>query len=769
MHKKNTPASLSRFCTGKVGLTAALAGLALSASAAFAQPGRPQWVSLDPTVGAGTPPSVVLSPNSTEDETILEISIPGFYTEEVIDPVHGSFQKLTIPTPTSGIGLLIPAVQKVRGVAAVPVLNMLVALPSDAATCSVSSLTPTATSTVSGMRIIPAQPDIMEEESIDPANQPPFEYDAAAYASTAAYPATNGEPIGPVGKKVGIRLQPMSIKPFKYVPATGQLVINRKFNVVIDHHGDPLPQTREHVLLARQVQTACVNYDTPAAPWITDHINYKGAFLFITKSDVVDDLRPLVQQKQHRGYTTRVATEAEVDTNHDGSMQATEVRSYIKGWYDDHDNEALKYVILVGDVNRIPNASDPFYGYPSDYYYSCYENNDFYADMGLGRITFNAGQLPDIVSRILAYEDAPPSASEYYSKSLAVAHNQTSANFASVLDAAVSIPFPADEPMSFVKLYGNNAITGQNFQLINMLNDGQHIVYYRGHGSPNTFYEWTFQSEHFLDTYLTDNNSPSHPSWCPIVISSACSNGSLGTSDCLMEDWFQRPGNGAVAAYGALIGSRRDMNHGFTTMFWKYLRTFGKTGTIFSHMEWSQIMGYLQQWSPDMNDPAKNLWTYTLLGDPEMKIWAKKPVNCAPESLPPGINAGGTTLDITVKNGHGDPVPGAVISAFKEGEVQKTVYADANGHASLLVNPQSYGTLTIRTYTYDDGTGQTESRIQVGACPADADGSGFVDTDDFDFFVRMFEDGVQGADFDQSGFVDTDDFDAFVHAFERGC
>ncbi|MCC6426232.1 MAG: hypothetical protein IT435_05375 [Phycisphaerales bacterium] len=54
-------------------------------------------------------------------------------------------------------------------------------------------------------------------------------------------------------------------------------------------------------------------------------------------------------------------------------------------------------------------------------------------------------------------------------------------------------------------------------------------------------------------------------------------------------------------------------------------------------------------------------------------------------------------------------------------------------------------------------------------CPADFDGSGFVDTDDYDAFVSAFELGEGTTDFDCTGFVDTDDFDAFVRAFERGC
>ncbi|MCG3122144.1 MAG: hypothetical protein GIKADHBN_00522 [Phycisphaerales bacterium] len=55
------------------------------------------------------------------------------------------------------------------------------------------------------------------------------------------------------------------------------------------------------------------------------------------------------------------------------------------------------------------------------------------------------------------------------------------------------------------------------------------------------------------------------------------------------------------------------------------------------------------------------------------------------------------------------------------------------------------------------------------ACPADVDCSGFVDTEDFDRFVLLFEAGDPAADFDLSGFVDTDDFDRFVESFEAGC
>lgn len=61
------------------------------------------------------------------------------------------------------------------------------------------------------------------------------------------------------------------------------------------------------------------------------------------------------------------------------------------------------------------------------------------------------------------------------------------------------------------------------------------------------------------------------------------------------------------------------------------------------------------------------------------------------------------------------------------------------------------------------------SDMEVKDCTADFDGSGFIDTDDFDRFMQAFETGDDSADYDRSGFVDTDDFDGFIQAFEAGC
>ena len=76
--------------------------------------------------------------------------------------------------------------------------------------------------------------------------------------------------------------------------------------------------------------------------------------------------------------------------------------------------------------------------------------------------------------------------------------------------------------------------------------------------------------------------------------------------------------------------------------------------------------------------------------------------------------------------------------------------------------------LTIAGYGVDPA-GRTEAWVATLPCPADYDANGFVNGDDFDFFVADFEAGMASADFDVNSFVNGDDFDAFSLAFFYGC
>jgi hypothetical protein len=54
-------------------------------------------------------------------------------------------------------------------------------------------------------------------------------------------------------------------------------------------------------------------------------------------------------------------------------------------------------------------------------------------------------------------------------------------------------------------------------------------------------------------------------------------------------------------------------------------------------------------------------------------------------------------------------------------------------------------------------------------CPADFNGDGFVNGNDYDLFVDAFDVGDPSADFDHDGFVNGNDYDLFVEHFDVGC
>lgn len=84
------------------------------------------------------------------------------------------------------------------------------------------------------------------------------------------------------------------------------------------------------------------------------------------------------------------------------------------------------------------------------------------------------------------------------------------------------------------------------------------------------------------------------------------------------------------------------------------------------------------------------------------------------------------------------------------------------------VGPDDIGAYVLRVSNECNTVFSNPGTLLV-RCPADFDGSLFVDNDDFNLFVEAFVAGGMNADFDKSGFVDIDDYTGYVLAFEAGC
>jgi len=109
-------------------------------------------------------------------------------------------------------------------------------------------------------------------------------------------------------------------------------------------------------------------------------------------------------------------------------------------------------------------------------------------------------------------------------------------------------------------------------------------------------------------------------------------------------------------------------------------------------------------------------------------------------------------------------------ASLLKADVQRWVDAPAENLGWILIGPE---TLLNTAKRFDSRTSPATAdrpRLVVEYyCPADFDQNSFVNGDDFDAFVALFEFGDPGADWDRNTFVNGDDFDGFVLAFEAGC
>ncbi|HLO42160.1 MAG TPA: right-handed parallel beta-helix repeat-containing protein, partial [Phycisphaerales bacterium] len=127
--------------------------------------------------------------------------------------------------------------------------------------------------------------------------------------------------------------------------------------------------------------------------------------------------------------------------------------------------------------------------------------------------------------------------------------------------------------------------------------------------------------------------------------------------------------------------------------------------------------------------------------------------NCRLQAISPCIDFGANAF-----------IPADVLDVDGDGDTAEAYPVDLDGR------PRRIQVLAV------DDLGEGDAPLvdrgcyeRVTDCIADFDGSGFVDIEDFNIFVGVFEAGELLADVDASGFVDLDDYDTFVNAFELGC
>jgi hypothetical protein len=687
--------------------------LVLAASAAHAQSGA-QWWALDPTMPPGTPPTITLMTTSNLQQTVLQVTIHGFYYENVV-MMGQTFRRLRLDKARD------EALYRVVGRPELPAMHHLLGAlvggqvgPPEVQVIEEVS--------IPGALIYPYQPPIIDTEP----PTTPMVWDQAFYQQTSTpYPPVRAAARGYQGRMSGLDLVAAETYPFRVVPVNQVLMVMRRFQVTIPHPGTGTPAS--HAITrrqARQHELLLANQPVVGAFWEPRLDLYAGDYLFITGPSFLEEIEPLAEQKRRRGYDVTVATTDETGSSCD------EIKSYIANWWASGNPDRDHYVLLVGDTGAIPVCSSEDTT-ASDLVYACIDGlgadglPDVYPEVRLGRFTCDTeAECTDMVTKTLTYEAGYPGTGSWLGDVLLTCHQTTAdirpgANLNQYRDAQEAVRlYPYADPPAFTTLYGQSGPT--NAQVRAAINDGLGLLCYRGHGGSTKwggFGGWSTTGEEFTTVDVT---ALANDVRTPVVFSIACLNNNIsGASDALGEVWLETTRR-AVAHFGATGGSERDANdlldlELFETIYEDDATILGEAiigaqlATILSH--------------PDYGE--SNAWIYLLLGDPELEVWREPPPPLLLSGHQAQVPTGPSMFIVQVHRGLGlrtEPVPFAIVALYKDGEVIANRYTDANGQAAIPIDPTSPGTLHVTAYTDLGPEGVAVAEVQVTAPSAIAAG-----------------------------------------------
>lgn len=421
-------------------------------------------------------------------------------------------------------------------------------------------------------------------------------------------------------------------------------------------------------------------------------------YVIVTTDSLREAFELLSEWKKEKGINCVIRTVEWIDANYFGSDMSEKIRNFLR---DAYEKWQTKWALLGGHTSEVPirySYSNNYYpgGYyiPTDMYYSCLngnwnaDNDDVWAEVVPDSVDYSIqlctgrflGNTPEEieaqVNKSLTYETDPDTS--YIEKLLLVAAE----SWGQVHCRKIANTFP-----EYFRI--DSLFSPTKAEILDSLEKGYSYVYIALHGGEG-------QCLYGLDRALCRPDIDSLE--CPpfLIFEISCHVGWIDY-DCMAWHWMLNPNGGSFAhistsRMGWEKAEAQHNKHFFTALF---EQDSSSLGGCFKYAK-TKIVDKFSGSTID-NNYRDTFFSLILLGDPELRLWTRKPRFLNVSLSDSSLSVGERQLTVIVEDWEGGAVDSALVCVIGKNEVE--VYArsftDADGEIIFSLTPECEGWLKV--------------------------------------------------------------------------
>jgi hypothetical protein len=512
-----------------------------------------------------------------------------------------------------------------------------------------------------GGQVWPAQESNVKRELRD---KPPFRLNRETYSRKNVI-TSDTVSIIPEGKMRNIKLANLVVSPVHYNPGKNSVEIIKSMKIEITFN-NPLSEVKswstESAMFNQSLSKGIIDL---TGELVTGYTDKPIGMIILTDTSYKNQLKPFIQWKTQKGFNVRTIYRGK----NLGGESYTEIRNTLKNIYDSatESNPAPYYLLIVGDVNKIPYYGEGTSGNITDMYYGEFDGSgDYIPEMYVGRLPArDTGEVRTVVNKIVQYEKFGfGTLNSFYSTALATTGydpDHTKYMNGQVKYAVENYFTTSNNIVERHFYHYSDANFQQKYQqrkdsIISLLNKkGISFINYSGHGEPSG---WLLTSE--VKFNIRDTGTLHNRNMYPLIVSNACQTAKFSESASFGNRMVLEKNRGAIAFIGCSNDSYWDEDYFWAVGLGKITDNpvFGDKGPgiydrlFHTHDElpsnWFYTLGQINyagnlSVSSGTSLRKKYYWeTYNVIGDPSLIPIIGKPQPFSfsiPDTLPNGIRS----------------------------------------------------------------------------------------------------------------------------------